>query len=236
MSERAEQKIPRRVRVDQWTPAEHAIDAAVLAVEKAGADVRLTDAVTLLYEARQAVADYVDQQARRRLVRVTDGLEWPSLPPVRAQEPTDRSRCAGCGETTGDISGVCETCWMIGPPKKAALPPVPETPGDGPGANRPCRFDCDECRVRGVVVDEDGCCKGCGYDARPVSSPLRETPAPDLARVRALPDRWEGFMRDANEQGDASKAFAYAVAVLELRQALSAALEGAATKHVNTKE
>lgn len=53
-------EIPRRNRVDQWTPAEHAIDAAVQVVEALPADVRLTDAVVRLGEARNSVADYVD--------------------------------------------------------------------------------------------------------------------------------------------------------------------------------
>ena len=69
-------EIPRRARVDQWTAAEHAIDAAVQAVEKAGADLRLSDAVTLLYEARQSVADFVDDRKQvRRAVRVEDWRE-----------------------------------------------------------------------------------------------------------------------------------------------------------------
>lgn len=53
-------EIPRRNRVDQWTPAEHAIDAAMQAVEALPADERLTAAVVLLGDARQRVADYVD--------------------------------------------------------------------------------------------------------------------------------------------------------------------------------
>lgn len=48
---------PRRNRVDHWTPAERAIAAAVDVVERAGCEVRLTDAVTLLGQARELVAD-----------------------------------------------------------------------------------------------------------------------------------------------------------------------------------
>ena len=55
-----EKEIPRRSRLDQNTPAELAIRAAVDAVEALPADVRLTHAVVLLQEARDAVADYVD--------------------------------------------------------------------------------------------------------------------------------------------------------------------------------
>lgn len=51
-------EIPRRQRLDQNTPAELAIRAAVDAVEALGADVSLTMAVILLGQAREHVADY----------------------------------------------------------------------------------------------------------------------------------------------------------------------------------
>jgi hypothetical protein len=52
--------IPRRICIDQNTPAELAIRAAIRAVEDAGADVRLTDAVVLLGAALESVSDVVD--------------------------------------------------------------------------------------------------------------------------------------------------------------------------------
>lgn len=52
--------IPRRVRIDQMTPAESAIRQATLVVEEAGAHPHLTDAVVLLSQAREKVADFVD--------------------------------------------------------------------------------------------------------------------------------------------------------------------------------
>lgn len=62
--------IPRRARVDKWSPAEVAIAAAMHAVESAGADVRLTDAVVLLGAAKDSVADFVDGRTDiRRHVR-----------------------------------------------------------------------------------------------------------------------------------------------------------------------
>lgn len=54
--------IPRRRRVDLYTPAETAIRNAIIAVEAAGADVRLTDAVMLLSQAAEKVADYVERE------------------------------------------------------------------------------------------------------------------------------------------------------------------------------
>lgn len=49
----------KRNQVLAWTPAEHAIHKAVDVVEAMGADAMLTDAVILLSQARQAVAEYV---------------------------------------------------------------------------------------------------------------------------------------------------------------------------------
>lgn len=54
-------QIPRRSRIDLLTPAELAIVAAVEAIEEAGCDVLLTEAVILLSEARDKVADFVDR-------------------------------------------------------------------------------------------------------------------------------------------------------------------------------
>lgn len=52
--------LPRRIRIDMFTPAERAIYDAQQAVEMAGAHPRLTDAANLLSQARDAVADFVD--------------------------------------------------------------------------------------------------------------------------------------------------------------------------------
>ncbi len=51
---------PTRRSVEWWTPAEAAISAAMNAVEDAGASVYLTKAVTLLGDAREALADHVE--------------------------------------------------------------------------------------------------------------------------------------------------------------------------------
>jgi hypothetical protein len=53
-------QIPRRICIDRMTPAEHAIRAAMASVEEAGCHVHLTDAVILLGQARDKVADFVD--------------------------------------------------------------------------------------------------------------------------------------------------------------------------------
>lgn len=55
--------IPRRIRLDLLTPAERAIYDAVQAVEAAGCHPLLTDAVVLLQQAREKVADFVDAPA-----------------------------------------------------------------------------------------------------------------------------------------------------------------------------
>lgn len=53
-------EIPRRSRIDLFTPAETAIFQAMQAVEEAGAHPLLTDAVLLLQRAKDKVSDYVD--------------------------------------------------------------------------------------------------------------------------------------------------------------------------------
>ncbi len=53
-------ELPRRIRVDRMVPAELAIRAAVHAVEEMPAASRLTDAVILLGQAQNCVADFVD--------------------------------------------------------------------------------------------------------------------------------------------------------------------------------
>jgi hypothetical protein len=59
----------RRIQLELMTPAEKAIYDASLEVEKVGADERLTKAVVLLSEARNLVADYVDEQIHERLYK-----------------------------------------------------------------------------------------------------------------------------------------------------------------------
>ena len=56
----ASSEIPRRIDVQRYVPAEHAIRAAVQTVEAMPADPRLTDAVCLLAKAKDRVADFVD--------------------------------------------------------------------------------------------------------------------------------------------------------------------------------
>jgi hypothetical protein len=53
---------PRRSILSDNTPEELAIRNAMAAVEKMGADVRLTEAVTLLNQAFEKVADFVDKK------------------------------------------------------------------------------------------------------------------------------------------------------------------------------
>ena len=53
---------PRRNQLDKCTPAELAIYKAMEEVEKAGADVKLTEAIIKLQEAKELVADFVDEK------------------------------------------------------------------------------------------------------------------------------------------------------------------------------
>lgn len=60
--------VPRRSQMEKRSEAEAAIHLAMQSVEAMPADVRLTDAVTLLGAARDSVADYLDGIDRRRFV------------------------------------------------------------------------------------------------------------------------------------------------------------------------
>lgn len=48
--------------MDLNTPAEKAIHDAVQKIEEIGADVRLTDAINLLWKAKDLVSDFIDEQ------------------------------------------------------------------------------------------------------------------------------------------------------------------------------
>jgi hypothetical protein len=60
-----ENQTPRRQRLDRSEPSELAIRHAVDMVEKMEADVRLTKAVDLLNEARELVADVIDENLEK---------------------------------------------------------------------------------------------------------------------------------------------------------------------------
>jgi hypothetical protein len=63
----SDNKFPRRSCIYLLTPAEKAVYDAVQAVENVGADVRLTDAVMLLQQVREKLADYFDEQIKNPL-------------------------------------------------------------------------------------------------------------------------------------------------------------------------
>lgn len=66
MNEIPDSVIPRRNRIDRFSPAEKAIYDAMQVVEAAGAHPLLTDAVVLLVQARDKVADFVDGIPQRK--------------------------------------------------------------------------------------------------------------------------------------------------------------------------
>ena len=59
--------IPRRSYTDRHCAAESAIARAMAAVEAMPASVHLTDAVVLLSQAKDKVADFIDARAREAL-------------------------------------------------------------------------------------------------------------------------------------------------------------------------
>jgi hypothetical protein len=60
----SENKFPRRSCIYLLTPAEKSVRDAMQAVEAVGADVRLTEAVVLLQQAKEKLADYFDEQIK----------------------------------------------------------------------------------------------------------------------------------------------------------------------------
>ena len=58
--------MPRRRDINLMTPAELAIRNATIIVEEAGCDPLLTEAVVLLEQAQEKVADFVDMSAGNR--------------------------------------------------------------------------------------------------------------------------------------------------------------------------
>lgn len=65
----SDNKIPRRSCVYLLAPAEKAVYDAVQAVENVGADVRLTEAIILLSQVREKLADYFDEQIRNKSLK-----------------------------------------------------------------------------------------------------------------------------------------------------------------------
>lgn len=51
----------RRNRLDLMTEAERSIHNAVMEVEKIGADIKLTEAIIHLQDAKKLVSDYLDK-------------------------------------------------------------------------------------------------------------------------------------------------------------------------------
>lgn len=72
----AENETPRRVDLLRSTPAELTIRDALIAVEDLGADERLTSAVQLLDQARELVADVVDERIAAGTMAAP---QWPAI-------------------------------------------------------------------------------------------------------------------------------------------------------------
>lgn len=63
-------EIQRRNQLDKCIPAELAIFTAMQEVEKVGADVKLTQAIQKLQEAKDLVSDYIDNPKRKLIIFV----------------------------------------------------------------------------------------------------------------------------------------------------------------------
>lgn len=59
-----ENNIPRRSRIDLYSPAEIAIREAIISVEHSGCHPLLTEAVNFLVQAKEKVADFVELEQK----------------------------------------------------------------------------------------------------------------------------------------------------------------------------
>ena len=75
-----EQAVPRRIRLDLYCPAERSIYDATHNVEGMGADPRLTDAVNLLHQAKELVADFVDNVPHKPLLAAKEQAKPEDVP------------------------------------------------------------------------------------------------------------------------------------------------------------
>lgn len=85
-------EIPRRNNLSLCQPAELAIYTAVEQVEKLCASVKLTDAIMKLNEARELVADFIDQSEKdwRDIKTYEDAVEFRPVDEDDVIYPTDR--------------------------------------------------------------------------------------------------------------------------------------------------
>ena len=131
-------EIPRRACLWLLTPPEKAIREAVVAVEAAGCDVRLTRAVMALSDAQAWVADFVDG------VPVEDHYPRPAELP---REPIPPALLADLqARVVGRMLGASpEVCLDVGRAHLASGPkPAPAAlPGDGAASAREVR--CGDC-------------------------------------------------------------------------------------------
>ena len=88
-----ENGFPRRARIDLHTPAEAAIRNALIEVEKIGAHVWLTKAVTLLGEAQEKVADYLESAGDAVLLKPLNELSGEAGQPPEQQKPVGECGC-----------------------------------------------------------------------------------------------------------------------------------------------
>lgn len=106
----ANEKLPRRIQIDKMVPAELAIIAAMLAVEDAGCDHLLTEAVVLLAEAKDKVADFVDgapaDSAIARSARVTELRNVRNRTSHDCEKPLISGTVHGLGDYTR-ITCIC---------------------------------------------------------------------------------------------------------------------------------
>ena len=100
---------PRSANLCYLTPSESLIWNAIQEVEKLGADVRLTNVVILLGQARDLLAEVIDE----RIVDKKSEVACRNCKETIQACGCVRNKCIKCGESVGNITFTyCDECWV----------------------------------------------------------------------------------------------------------------------------
>lgn len=196
--------IPRRACIDLFTPAEKAIREAIIAVESAGCDARLTWAVMSLSDAQAWVADFVDG------VPCEDHYPRPPIPPQVLADLQARvvGRMIGASpEVCLDVgrayiasqpvlesstfadSGTGQAVTVQPPPGAVVTFRVPPAPQTTPALAVPAGQQCSNCGERGDLWPQEKrghryvVCARCGR-VQPMKHPAPSRPPTTPAPAR----------------------------------------------------
>ena len=155
-------------QVEARVEAEARVDALSAEVQSLRAERDRLNKALLAWEDREAAVCPEDVGFEEVIQRI--GAERDTLREALAELVGDANRLRD-RQLGGTLE---EDCSRSIAAAKVALASPQTAWYDGLNASGSHRFDCHECRVRGVIVDEEGCCRTCGHDAARVSPQTAE--------------------------------------------------------------